>query len=102
MATGRDLDFFVSGRPMQPALIVLLYTVLADVVGALIVGQHIAATAFVELGKVVEVMCADAADVANHVGRERPERVLPKQPRLDLDARKSIVLRGETRHLLVR
>jgi ABC-type taurine transport system ATPase subunit len=46
-------------------------------------------------------LLVDAADVADHVAAGLAQRVVAKQPRLDLHAGKAVALRGEARHLLV-
>ena len=49
----------------------------------------------------VTIAIVDAADIADDVRCELAVRVLPEEPRLDLDARKTVPVDGEARDLVV-
>ena len=94
-AAGVDLDLFDACRAVQFALIRYFDADFADVVGALVV-RGIAP--FLDA---LDVTVVDASDVADEVRCGFAERILPEQPRLDLDARKPIAIHGEACDFLV-
>ncbi len=77
---GIDLDLFDAGATVQPPLVAVLDTLLADVIGAPIIGVLFA------LCQAIQVVVADPANVAHHVGEGVAERVLAEQPGAHLDA----------------
>ncbi len=68
---------------------------LADVVGALVV------RGLAPLVDAREIAVVDAPDIADHVRCELAVGVLPEEPGLDLDARKTVAIHREARHLVV-
>ena len=94
-AAGVDLDLFDAGRAVQFALVRYFDADLADVIGALVVRG---VAPFLDA---LDVTVVDAADVADEVRRGFAVRILPEQPRLDLDAWKPVAIHGEACDFLV-
>ncbi len=92
---GVDLDVLDSGRAVQFAFVRELDPDLADVVGALVVRR------LAPLVDAREIAVVDAADVADDVRCELAVRVLPEEPGLDLDARKTVPVDREARDLVI-
>ena len=81
------------GNAMELALKALLYAEFANVFRAPVVGLVVVVfNGFFFAG-------IDAPDVANHMAGQLAIRIVAKQARLDLHARKAKALRGKTRHL---
>ena len=93
----RGFDPLEPGDAVQLALKALLGAELANVFGAPVVGLVFVGP-FFDAGLLSVV---DAPDVANHVARHLPVRVLADQPRPHIDTRKAVALRRETGHLFV-
>ncbi len=104
-----DFHFLEAGHTVQLGLIALLHTDLANVVGALVIVRVQARVVVIAIGIVLVARFVDAflivlrnpPDIADHMRRCRPERILPEQPRAHFHARKAKPLRGETRDFLV-
>jgi hypothetical protein len=82
------------GHAVQLLLVGALDAELADVVGALVVGELAARVDALHVGVV------DAADVADRVRRELPLRIGAEDARLDLEAREAEAVHREARDLL--
>ncbi len=88
-AAGVDLDFLVAGFTVQLELVVLLQTVLANVVGALVIRLL-----FLFLDP-FQVVVGDPPDVAEGVRTDCPKGVLAEEAGLDLNPREAVTLGSE-------
>ena len=108
-AARRHFDFLEAGQAVQFGLVTLLDADLADVIRALVVVRVETRIVVFRIGVVLVAGVVDAflvalrnpPDIADHVRRRRPERILAEQARAHFDARKAIALRGEARDFLV-
>jgi hypothetical protein len=80
---------------MQLGLETLFDTQFADVLGTTVVGRVVRLLKHFLFGGV------DSTDVANHVTGQFTKRVVAKQPRLDVNARKTVALGGKFGHLRI-
>ena len=94
-SVGVGFNMFVAGDPAQLLLVALLESDLADVVGCAVVGRRAL------VAQIVDVIVADAADIADHVRGDLAVRIMAEQARVDFHARKSVIVDGDTRHFLV-
>ena len=69
---------------------------LADIFGAAIIGRIFAGL------QPFSFFLVDPADITNHVGSSRPQWILTKQTRLNIDSGKAVTLRGKTGDFFVR
>ena len=88
----RGLDMLHAGDAMQLALKALLHAEFADVLGAAVVGLVVVVFDFFFFALV------DTPDIANHMAGQFTIRVVAKQTRLDLHARKAKPLGGKACH----
>ena len=108
-AAGGDFDFLKTGLAVQFRFVALLDADLADVVGALVVVRVEARIVVIRIAVVLIAGVVDAVlialrnppDVADHVCRSRPERILAEQARAHFHARKAEALCGEARDFVV-
>ena len=80
---------------MQLALVGELDAELTDIVGALVVGGLVPGL------DALDILFVDAADVAGDMRSDFAERILAKEPRLDLHAGKAVAIDGEPCDFLV-
>ena len=88
---GISLDTLISDFAMQPIFIGRLDSRLADVRRPSIVG----------LIDTIEFALVDAANIADDMDAMRSKRILPSQPRTDVDSGKSVPVDREPRDLPV-
>ncbi|MPM79356.1 hypothetical protein SDC9_126389 [bioreactor metagenome] len=95
VAARRGLQPLHARLTVQRLFIRRLDAELADVIGAAVIGG------VVRILDAFLLALVDAADVADQMAAGFAQRVVAKQPCLDVHARKAVALRGEARHLVV-
>ncbi len=95
LAVGIGFDMLVTGDPAQFLFVSLLEPHLADVIRRAVVGGGAL------LAQFVDVVVADAPDVADDMRSDLGVRIMPEQPGVDFHPGKPEVIHRKTRHFLV-
>ena len=93
--TGIDLDLLEAGDTVQFFFVALLDANFADMLRAFVVRRDPGSVEF------LKIVFADPANVADHVRAQLAERILAKQPRLDVHAGEAPAVGGKARDLFV-
>src|SRR6202163_4724851 len=94
-STRRYLDFFIAGGAVPFCFVTFFEAFLADIVSAVIV------CGIFRVVDPVGLRLIDTSDVANYMRRDLAKGILTEQTGLDIDAWKTIALRGKACDLLV-